>query len=198
MVARLFLCLDRASTALRMRRAQLPFPETWSAPTLEHLIGALGTREPLWPIFVKSRRSRRGDLVRLVSSHDELTELASEWGREPVIAQRCVRHDGWEHKVWVIGGHIHAVLRRAEPGPRRCDGAARTPCEQLPGEVVELARAVGSAFGLELYGVDMLVGECGPVLIDVNPFPGFRRFPSAGRALATQIMKRVERRRACV
>jgi ribosomal protein S6--L-glutamate ligase len=72
------------------------------------------------------------------------------------------------------------------------------PREQLPGEVADLARAAGSAFGLELYGVDVLVGESGPVVVDVNPFPGFRRFPSAAKALATQIVRRVERRRAGV
>jgi ribosomal protein S6--L-glutamate ligase len=190
-------CLDRVSTALRMRRAHLPFPETWSAPTLEQLIGTLEAGDPVWPIFVKSRRSRRGDLVRLIGSHDALIELSSDWRHEPVIAQHLVPHDGWEHKVWVIGEHMHAVRRRTGLGPQRCESAGQTPCERLPEEVAELARAAGSAFGLELYGVDMLAGERGPVVVDVNPFPGFRRFPSAGRALAAQITRRI-RRRACV
>jgi ribosomal protein S6--L-glutamate ligase len=191
-------CLDRACTALRMRHAHLPFPATWSAPTLDHLIGALSACEPVWPLFVKSRRSRRGDLVRLVSSHDELIELASDWRHEPVVAQRLVRHDGWEHKVWVIGGHIHAVRRRTEPGAHGNVADTRVPCEQLPAGVAELARATGSAFGLELYGIDVLFGERGPVVVDVNPFPGFRRVPLAGQAIAAQVLGRGRRRSACV
>jgi ribosomal protein S6--L-glutamate ligase len=189
-VAATAACLDRTSMALRMRRAGLPFPDTWSGPTLEDLIAALSAHHPVWPIIVKSRRSRRGDLVRMISSAAALSELAAEWGPEAVIAQRVVRHDGWEHKVWVIGERISAVRRRPDFAHHKArvadDDAA---CEPVPAAIESLARAAGAAFGLELYGVDVLVGERGPVVVDVNPFPGFRRVPSAAETLAAHVAR---------
>jgi ribosomal protein S6--L-glutamate ligase len=189
-------CLDRVSMAQRMWQADIAFPDTWSAPTLDWLIASLSGREPAWPIIVKSRRSRRGDLVRLVSSSAELHSLATDWGREAVIAQRVVRHEGWEHKVWVIGGRLYAARRRAEFGQHGGRADLSMPCEELSEGVEELARAAGVAFGLELYGVDVLTGERGPVVVDVNPFPGFRRVPAAGEALAAHVMRLTRREQA--
>jgi ribosomal protein S6--L-glutamate ligase len=189
-------CLDRVSMARRMWQASLPFPDTWSAPTLDRLIVSLSRREPAWPIIVKSRRSRRGDLVRLVSSDAELHGLASDWRSEAVIAQPVVRHDGWEQKVWVIGGRLYAARRRPELGRRGHRTEALMPSQRLPDGIEDLARATGAAFGLELYGVDVLLGEHGPVVVDVNPFPGFRCVPSAGAALAAHVVGLMTREKA--
>jgi ribosomal protein S6--L-glutamate ligase len=186
-------CLDRVVLAERMSQAGLPFPDTWSGPTLESLIVPASGRDQEWPIVVKSRRSRRGDLVCVIRSSAELHALAAEWANEPVVAQRIVRHDGWEHKVWVIGGRLYCARRRAEFAEHRGRADVSMPREQLSDAIEGLARAVGAAFGLELYGVDVLVSERGPVVVDVNPFPGFRRMPSAGAAIAGHVM-RVARR----
>jgi ribosomal protein S6--L-glutamate ligase len=195
-VAATAACLDRVSMAQRMWQASLPFPDTQSAATLDCLIASLSRRKATWPIIVKSRRSRRGDLVRLVSSSAELHELASDWGSEAVVAQRFVRHDGSEQKVWVIGRRVYAARKRPEldeRGDRTEMPMSRERlaerAEDLPEGVEDLARAAGAAFGLELYGVDVLLSEHGPVAVDVNPFPGFRRVPSAGDALADHVMR---------
>jgi ribosomal protein S6--L-glutamate ligase len=182
-VAATSACLDRVHMGQRLRAAGLPFPATLSAPALDCL------QRPRWPLIVKSRRSRRGDLVRLVSSHAELARLASAWAGEEVIVQRVVRQDGWEHKVWVIGDRCYAARRRPRCGEQDDDGDVRIPCEQLPEALQELARAVGRAFGLELYGVDVLAGAQGPVIVDVNAFPGFRCVPAAHAALAAHVLR---------
>ena len=41
-----------------------------------------------------------------------------------------------------------------------------------------MARA-RAAFGLQAYGVDLLITPDGPVVVDVNAFPGFRSMPDA-------------------
>jgi ribosomal protein S6--L-glutamate ligase len=182
-------CLDRVVLAEQMSQAGLPFPDTWSAPTLT---GLASGRDQEWPIVVKSRRSRRGDLVCVIRSSAELHALAADWANEPLVAQRIVRHDGWEHKLWVIGGDVYRARRRSRFGAHGSQAAASTPVE--PGDAIaDLARAVGVAFGLELYGVDVLVGERGPVVVDVNAFPGFRRVPSAGELLAAHVMRLTRR-----
>jgi ribosomal protein S6--L-glutamate ligase len=189
-------CLDRVLLARRMEQAAIPFPQTSRAPTLERLIASSSTHLDAWPIVVKSRRSRRGDLVRRVDSSAELGTLAADWGREAVIAQPLVGDDEWELKVWVIGERIYAARRRPKFGECPAHAEVRVPHEQLPEEIEALARAAGAALGLELYGIDVLCCERGPVIVDVNPFPGFRSVPSAGEALADHVMRRVGREQA--
>jgi ribosomal protein S6--L-glutamate ligase len=186
-------CLDRVALAKRMRQADVPFPDTWSVPTLERLIASTRGRGKAWPLIVKSRHSRRGDLVRLVRSKAELHALAADWKGEAVIAQRVVCHDGWEHKVWVIGDQLHCARQRSQFAERGGRAELSMAGEGPADAIAELARMAGCAFGLELYGVDVLVGEGGPIVVDVNPFPGFRRVPSAGEVLATHVMHLIGR-----
>jgi ribosomal protein S6--L-glutamate ligase len=131
----------------------------------------------------------------VIGSEAELHSLVADWGSEPVVVQRTVRDDGWEHKVWVIGDQLHCVRRRSQFGERVAEAGMFTPLEQLSGAIAELAREVGAVFGLELYGVDVLAGEHGPVVVDVNPFPGFRRMPYAGELLAARVMHLARRAR---
>jgi ribosomal protein S6--L-glutamate ligase len=112
-----------------------------------------------------------------------------------VIAQPVVRDVGWEHKVWVIGDRLYAARRRPQLDERGYR-TELTPCEPLREGLEDLARATGAAFGLELYGVDVLISERGPVAVDVNPFPGFRRVPSAGATLAAHVMGVMTREKA--
>jgi ribosomal protein S6--L-glutamate ligase len=189
-------CLDRVLLARRMEQAGIPFPQTSRAPTLERLIASSSTHLEAWPIVVKSRRSRRGDLVQRVDSSAELGTLAADWGREAVIAQPVVGDDDWELKVWVIGERIYAARQRPKFGQRLADADLRVAHEELPEEIEALARAAGSALGLELYGIDVLGGEPGPVIVDVNPFPGFRCVPSAAEALADHVIRRAGREQA--
>jgi ribosomal protein S6--L-glutamate ligase len=181
-------CLDRKLMAGRLSQAGLPFPETWSVPALNDFIASSKGHELPWPVIVKSRRSRRGDLVRVLSASAELHNLAAEWGDEPVIVQRVVGHDGWDHKVWSIGCRLHVVRRSTAVGPHARGLDIPVDLAQLPDGIEDLAHAVGATFGLELFGVDMLISGDRPVIVDVNPFPGFRGVPDAGQAIAEHVV----------
>ena len=162
--------LDRAATAEALDRAGVPAPRSWSVPALRDLAAA----DLPWPVVVKSRTSSRRDLVRLVSGPAELAGLLPEWGDEPVVAQEFAANDGFDIKVWVIGADLSAARRRSalesidKSADERLDPAA------LPEEWIRTARAAGAALDLQLYGVDLLITGGRPVVIDINPFPGFR------------------------
>ncbi len=79
-----------------------------------------------------------------------------------------------------VGG-VAGVLRRFPA--RSLQEKRGTPFEPDSG-LAELARSVGRVLGLSVYGVDVLVGTNGPVVIDVNAMPGFKGWkglPSAWR-----------------
>jgi ribosomal protein S6--L-glutamate ligase len=164
--------LDRAVTAEALDRAGVPAPRSWSVPALRHL-AADGAALP-WPLVVKSRTSSRRDLVRLVTSRTELVELLPEWGDEPVVAQEFAANDGFDIKVWVIGADLSVARRRsALESTDKSSDELLDPAD-LPEDWTRAARDAGAALGLQLYGVDLLITGGRPVVVDINPFPGFR------------------------
>jgi ribosomal protein S6--L-glutamate ligase len=166
--------VDRWTMARRLQQHAVPSPRTWFRATLEAMSHEAGSGSMPWPLVVKSRTSRRGDLVRLVRSAAEMRALLREWGTEPVIAQQYVENDGFDVKVWVIGRHLSAARRAAALDG--CDKSRDVAIDaaDLPASWETAARAAGAALGLDLFGADLVVRDGHPYVIDVNAFPGFQ------------------------
>lgn len=108
------LCQDRTEMAARALGAGLPFAATRTVGALSDW--ASGAALP-GPVVVKSRHSRRGDLVTRVDDAAGLRELAGPWGQEPVVVQEFAPNSGWDHKLWAVGDRVFAALRRSELAP---------------------------------------------------------------------------------
>lgn len=175
-------CRDRVAMAAALDAAGIPAPRTLAAGPLSDVAGAAHV-----PAMVKSRVSRRGDLVRNVATRADLESLVAGWGQEPVIVQELCADDGWDYKAWVIGDDVH-LGRRLSPLQTGAVGAEKRnhPISDraVEGLLADLARAVGRAFGLELFGIDVLMDAGDAAVIDVNAFPGFRGVPDAAAKLA--------------
>ncbi|MGR4879538.1 RimK family alpha-L-glutamate ligase [Streptomyces sp. LARHCF249] len=183
------LCQDRTAMAELALRAGLPFAATRTVGSLSAW-AASGVALPS-PVVVKSRYSRRGDLVARVDDTAELRELAARWPREPVVVQDFAPNSGWDHKLWAIGEQVFAALRRSElsPGGRGPDRPAHPA--GLPAGWADLVRATGAAFALDVYGVDIIdAGGGRPLIVDVNAFPGIRGQSGAPEALAALALRR--------
>ena len=165
------LALDRAASADALDRAGVPAPRSWHVSAMRHL--AYGPELP-WPLVVKSRASSRRDLVRRVAGRSELLEMLPEWGDEPVVAQEFIVNDGFDIKVWVIGADMSAARRRSALESTDKSSDELLDPEGLPKEWTQTARDAGAAHGLQLYGVDLLITDGRALVVDVNPFPGFR------------------------
>ncbi len=181
-------CQDRVLMAQRMEEAHLPWPQTWSFSSLEELLGQHEFLSTLsFPIIIKSYYSHRGDLVDKVDSLEALQALTPQWSKEPVVLQEFAAGDGWDIKFWVIGEQVFAARRRTalEPDAPKID----TPLanDDLPEEWIRIIQEIGHAFNLRLYGVDLLMTERGPMIVDINSFPGFRGVPGADDALVALV-----------
>ncbi|MFJ7265543.1 RimK family alpha-L-glutamate ligase [Streptomyces sp. NPDC099050] len=182
------LCQDRTLMAELAVRAGLPFAGT-------RTVGALGP----WaagvslgsPVVVKSRHSRREDLVARVDDSVRLGELAECWPDEPVVVQDFAPNNGWDHKLWAIGDRVFAALRRSELSP---EGRGPTlTLTRLPEGWADLTRRVGELYALDVYGVDIIATADGsPLIVDVNAFPGIRDQPGAPEALADLTLSRAK------
>jgi ribosomal protein S6--L-glutamate ligase len=184
-VAATTLCQDRLSMGQRLDEAGIPAPRVLYTGPLQGFAGSSETGVPgdLFPVIVKSRANRRGDLVAAVGSDAELFVVCGSWANEEVIVQEHLPNDGWDIKAWVIGGTVYAARR-----PTPLDPAAERqtlPIDELPPEWAELIAMVGTAFSLDVFGVDMVLVDGSAVVIDINAFPGFEGVPGAAAALAT-------------
>lgn len=184
-------CQDRVQMAALARAAGLPFAETASVATLDELVAA---GEPAGPLVIKSRHSRRRDLVARADSAAGLRELAADWPGEPVVVQEFTANSGWDHKLWVVAGRLFAGLRRSELAP---DGRGPTlplPVGEVPASWTDAVLRVGEVFGLEVYGVDLLdAGGGAPLIVDINAFPGIRGQAGAPEALAALALRTASR-----
>ncbi|WP_067572558.1 ATP-grasp domain-containing protein [Nocardia acidivorans] len=172
-------CQDRAHMAERAEQAGFPFARTRALANPGQLTGFEH------PLVIKSRHSRRGDLVTRIADAAELREVQRRWPGEPIVVQDFTLGTGWDHKLWVIGDQVFAALRQTEfaPEPRLPDRHS-----SIPHPWADLALAVGEAFELEVYGVDILEVAGSPLIIDVNAFPGMRGQSGAPRALARRVL----------
>ncbi len=181
-------CQDRVLMAQRMREANLPWPSTWSFTTLGSLLTDRDFLASLpFPLIIKSYYSHRGDLVDKIDSIEQLAALAEEWSQEPVVLQEFATGDGWDIKLWVIDQQIFAARRRTPLEANASKQDFPITLEELPQEWAHIALEIGRVFNMRLYGLDLLITERGPMIVDVNSFPGFRGVPGADSALVALV-----------
>ena len=182
------ICQDRVLMSQRMQDAHLPWPQTRYFSSLAMLLQQPDVSELFsYPCIIKSHYSHRGDLVKKIDTAAELAALAPAWSNEPIVIQDFTASDGWDIKLWVIDQQIFAARRRTplEPGQSKEDIPLQS--HELPDEWMRITQHIGHVFDLRLYGVDLLIGENGPVVVDVNSFPGFRGVPGADDALVALV-----------
>jgi ribosomal protein S6--L-glutamate ligase len=190
-------CQDRVLMAQRMHEAKLPWPFTRSFSTLGSLLADHEMLASLpFPQIIKSYNSHRGDLVEKVDSINQLEALASEWSQEPIVLQAFAAGDGWDIKMWVIDRQIFAARRRTPLEPNASKEDYPISPEELPAEWAHIAKEIGRVFNMRLYGIDLLMTDHGPIIVDVNGFPGFRGVPGADSALVAMVEHIAKERKA--
>src|SRR2546422_4736713 len=188
-------CRDRMRMIQLLSEARLPCPQTWSFPSWDNGRGRDGVMSTLrFPLMIKSRYSYRGDLVGKVHTVEEFEALVARWNDEPFVLQQIVPGDGWDIKVWVIDRQIFAARRRTSLEAQAPEDDFPISAEQLPAEWRSMTLEIGRGFHLRLYGADFMMTEHGPVVVDVNSFPGFRGVAGADSALISLVERLAEER----
>lgn len=157
----------------RMESAGIPTPQSWLTGDLSLLRGVSEERA----LIIKPYIGGRGVGVVLARCPQDLAALAVP--EQPVLVQEYVPGD--ELKVYVIGEHVFGVRKQIS-----AYGSVRTACP-VSDEVRAMALRCGQVFGLGLYGLDVIEGADGPVVIDLNYFPSYKGVPHAAALLAAYI-----------
>jgi ribosomal protein S6--L-glutamate ligase len=168
---------DKIVASRRLRAAGVPTPRTW-------VTGELALLEPFVnerPVVVKPYRGHRGVDVAVVRTAAELAALPRP--TVPMLVQEHVDGGREDLKLYVVGSEVFAVRKPFSPTSFTRPGR---PCE-VDGELREIARSCGRALGLGLYGLDVIESTDGPVVVDVNTFPGYKGVPDVAPLIADYI-----------
>lgn len=177
------LLRDRVAATRRLVEAGVPVPETYVTAEAKTLAPLL-EEGPL--VLKPSRTSRRG--VHVVWDADELDDVSS--GDGPIFAQRWLRPDGRERKIYCIGGQLFGVVRA---WPARTFDEKVGEAFALGPELREIALACGRAFGVDVFALDVLVSDGRPYVVNVQSFPGFKGVPDAALRLADYVYAAAQR-----
>jgi ribosomal protein S6--L-glutamate ligase len=161
----------------------LPIPPSLtvgSATFLEAAVAEMGN----YPFILKPFHGTHGTGVMLLdtptsltSAVDVLCDLHEDYVIQPFIAEA----GGVDIRVLVVGGEAIASMKRSAPvGEFRANihRGASGEAISLPDEYTDIAIKAASALELEVAGVDLLQTNDGPVVLEVNPSPGFEGLES--------------------
>lgn len=176
---------DKARAAVTAHAHGLPVPVTYVAARPEEFAAVPAAR---FPLVVKPVNGSAGRGVRLVGTPERLVDpgAAEQGGDELLLAQPYVPNSGMDLKVYSVAGDLFATERCSPLHP--VHGACERPAT-LTREVAGIAEEVGSVFGLDLFGIDILLGPDGPVVVDINDFPSFRQVPDAVARVASAVLQ---------
>ncbi|MFN8454153.1 MAG: ATP-grasp domain-containing protein [Anaerolineae bacterium] len=168
---------DKIMASRRLRAAGIPTPASWVTGDLALLRPLIEER----PLIIKPYRGHRGAGVRLAHNAAELAALPPL--DDLMLIQEYIPGTGEDLKVYVIGQEVFAV--RKEFSPTSFTRAGRPV--PVSAEVRDIALRCGQAFGLGLYGLDIIESPTGPVVVDLNYFPGYKGVPNAASLIANYI-----------
>jgi ribosomal protein S6--L-glutamate ligase len=169
---------DKVRCHRRLAAAGLPVPRTLVTGDCDSAAGALRSDAPL---VVKPLRGHRGVGVEVIAEPERLRGRVSP--RTPVLVQDFVRGPGEDLKVYVVGRRVWAVRKPFSPFSFTQPGRPVSVSRDL----ADIALRAGAALGLGVYGLDLVEGPEGPVVVDLNYFPGYKGCSDVAAPMAAYV-----------
>lgn len=168
---------DKALSALALRAAGIPHPQTWVVP--RSVVRALAPRLT-YPIVAKPIVGAGGEGVQLI--HTERQLLLQRKDRFPLLVQAYCGPVRRDLRVLVLQGDIlGTVARTPAPGDWRGNATQGAHVREVatPPHAAKLAQSASQAIGADFAAVDLLETDDATHVLEVNVCPGFQVFSEA-------------------
>lgn len=173
-------CRDKIVQTRVLAAAGVPVPQSWLVTDPIQVAPHLADG----PLIVKDPRGSRGRGLHVLHERAGLADL----DQEPWLVMRYHPPEGPDLKLYRIGEEVFCVER---PFPARTLREKRGRLLPVSAEVDAIVRRCGDAFGIEIYGVDIVRHEGRLWVVDMSAFPGFKGVPEAGRRIADVVTDRL-------
>jgi ribosomal protein S6--L-glutamate ligase len=181
------LVRDKAVAVAYAHACGLPVPPTYF---VGHPRALKQVPTSMYPVVVKPSNGTSLQDVHLVHSPQEMEQLKLD-EKTYYLAMQYVENTGYDIKLYVTGQEVHAITKSSP-----LHEEIREHEVPVSREMLKLARRVGTVFGLDLYGVDVLETPQGLVIVDINDFPSFYGVPRKVAAIAEYILHAAYRYRS--
>lgn len=195
------IAINRSRDKLRsiqiLGRADVGIPKTVFAREtgdLDDVIEQAGST----PLIIKVARGTHGNGVVLAETKKAAQAVMQAFYVEGVnfVVQEFVEESaGTDIRAFVVGGKVVASMQRQSLDDdfrsNLHQGGEGTPVK-LTDEERKTAVKAARTMGLPICGVDMMRSERGPLVLEVNPSPGFGIEKVTGRNVAEKIIEYIE------
>ena len=129
-----------------------------------------------WPIVIKEAYGSFGEQVYLANNKEEATNIIRNIGYKDFLIQEFIKESqGRDVRINVVGNQAVASMLRENKNDFRSNissggnGVKFEPAQ----EYIDLALKAAKALNLSFAGVDVLFGNNGPIICEVNSNPQF-------------------------
>jgi ribosomal protein S6--L-glutamate ligase len=185
---------SRAIRLVRDKAVAVAFAQTQGLPVpLTYFVGhpraLIHVPHEVYPVVVKPSNGTSLQDIHLVHTPQEMTKLELD-EQSYYLAMHYVENTGYDIKLYVTGQEVHAIVKSSP-----LHGIVQEQEVPVSREMLKIARRVGQAFGLDLYGVDVLETPQGLMIVDINDFPSFYGVPRKVASVAEYILHAAYRTR---
>ena len=177
------LCDNKALMYQELAKNNIRIPRTFIAPkTFEGLnyknrdFLDKVTNEIGWPIVIKEAYGSFGEQVYLAHNLDEANTIIDKIGYKDFLMQEfIVSSKGRDVRINVVGNQVVASMVRENKNDFRSNissGGSGTSYQPNQ-DFIDLAVKASKALGLDFAGVDVMFGDNGPIICEVNSNPQF-------------------------
>ncbi len=179
------LCDDKTLTWLHLKDTGVAMPQTLLCPLTFPVVGyptadfvVEAGRSLGWPMVIKEGCGSFGQQVYLARNIEEAQAILKRCAGSPLLMQRFIAESaGRDVRIYVVGDQVVGAMERYNAaGDFRANvtagGQARR--HQPSKEEEALALAACQALQLDFAGVDLLFGQDGPLLCEVNSNAHFK------------------------
>ena len=175
---------DKLQASQILARNRIPVPKTVYVRDILDIEQAIETVGGL-PVVVKVTQGTQGDGVFLRHTAFEVRNLVQGLlmtGKSVLVQEYISESHGKDIRALVVGDKVVACMRRRARGREfRSNYHLNGTVEkvQLPEGYAEAACRAARVLGLNIAGVDLLEGNDGPLVLEVNSSPGLEGIEKA-------------------
>ncbi|WP_138415497.1 ATP-grasp domain-containing protein [Aquibacillus sediminis] len=171
------ICDNKISTYQQLAKQQLPIPKSIISPKIFpgvdeiDLASFQNVNDYLdFPVVIKEAYGSYGEQVYLVKTQADLLEKISLLKDRPFVIQEFIESSyGKDIRLNVVGDRVVAAMLRYEENDFRSNLASgKSRAYQPTEQEKQLAIAATKAVGADFAGIDLLLGEKGPIVCEVN------------------------------